>query len=53
MGRMYTVLMDEVSVSVAKTLMRITAPADAVVVLHEFKVTQGIDEISQHLPRTA
>lgn len=50
MGRMYTVLMDAISVSAAKDLMRISAPSDAIVVLHEVKVTQDTIETSEQLP---
>lgn len=50
MGRMYTAIMTPTSITVAKTLIRITAPTDAIVVLHEFKVTQELSETSEQLP---
>lgn len=50
MGRMYTVLMDAVSVSAAKDLMRISAPATAALLLHEVKITQDASETSEQLP---
>ncbi len=50
MGRMYTVTMDAAAVTAAKDLMRISAPSDAVVILHEVKVTQDESESSEQLP---
>jgi hypothetical protein len=39
MGRVYSVLMDAISVTSAQDLVRISAPSDAIVVVHEVLVT--------------
>lgn len=49
-GRMYTVIMDAQSISTADDLMRISAPADACVVIHHVKITQDAGETSEQLP---
>lgn len=49
MGRMYSVIMDAVSVSAAKDLLRLSAPADAVVVIHEVTVSQEASETSEQV----
>ncbi len=49
MGRIYSVLMDAVSVSAAKDLLRLSAPADAVVVVHEVTVSQEASETSEQV----
>ncbi len=49
MGRLYSVLMDAVSVSAAKDLLRLSAPADAVVVVHEVTVSQEASETSEQV----
>ena len=43
MGRMYSAVMDAVAVTAAKDLMRLSAPSDAVVIIHEVKVSQESD----------
>jgi hypothetical protein len=50
MGRMYTALMDATSISAADDLMRISAPSDAVVKIHEVLLTQDASETSEMLP---
>lgn len=49
MGRLYSVLMDAVSISAAKDLLRLSAPADAVVVIHEVTVSQEASETSEQV----
>lgn len=46
MGRMYSIIMDAVSVSTAQDLVRVSAPSDAVLVVHEVNVTQESSETS-------
>lgn len=46
MGRKYSVLMDAISVTTAQDLVRITGPADAVLIIHEVLVTQESTETS-------
>ena len=43
MGRMYTVVMDAIGVTAAKDLLRLSAPSDAVVIIHEVSVSQDSD----------
>ena len=50
MGRMYTIPMDAVSVSVAKDLMRISVATNKIAILHEVVVTQDQSEVSEQLP---
>ena len=49
MGRLYSALMDAVSVSAARDLLRLSAPADAVVVIHEVTVSQEASETSEQV----
>ena len=49
MGRMYSVVMDAVAVTAAQDLIRISAPSDAIVVIHEVKVTQENTETSDQV----
>lgn len=46
MGRMYSVLMDAVSISTAKDLVRITSASTAITVVHEVTVSQEDTETS-------
>lgn len=50
MGRMYAVPIDALSVSAICELLFIAAPADAVVRVHEIKLTQDASESSEQLP---
>lgn len=50
MGRMYSVLMDAQSISAAKDLIRISAPSDAILLIHEVIVVQDASETSEQLP---
>jgi hypothetical protein len=50
MGRKYSVLMDAATISAADDLVRISAPADAILVIHEVIVTQDASETSEQLP---
>lgn len=52
MGRMYTAVFEGVSVSAAQDLFEITAPATAIVVLHQVTITQDASETSEQLPFT-
>lgn len=49
MGRMYTVVADAIAVAAADDLLRISAPSDAAVILHEVLVTQEAQETSEQL----
>lgn len=49
MGRMYTAVFERVAVTVAQDLFEIVAPADAVVKVHRFKVSQDSDTDSEML----
>lgn len=49
MGRMYSAVFEEVAVSAAQDLFEINAPADAVVVIHGFEVSQSSDVDSEML----
>jgi len=42
-GRVFTVLMEDIGVTVAKDLFRISAPADGIVLIHEVSLTQSSD----------
>jgi hypothetical protein len=50
MGRIYTAVLDALSVSAVCELFFIAAPTDAVVVIHEVVVTQDTSETSEQLP---
>jgi len=50
MGRFYTVVMKANSVSIAKDLMTVSAPATSVVVLHQAVLSQDASETSEQLP---
>lgn len=50
MGRMYAASLDAVSVAAVCELFYIAAPADAVVRIHEIKITQDTSETSEQLP---
>ena len=50
MGRMYTAVLDGVSVSAVADLFWIAAPSDACVVIHEINITQDTSETSEQLP---
>jgi len=50
MGRMYTAVIDGISVSAVADLFWLAAPADACVVVHEIVVTQDTSESSEQLP---
>lgn len=50
MGRMYAVPIDALSVSAICELLFILAPSDAVVRVHEIKITQDSSETSEQLP---
>lgn len=50
MGRMYTAVLDALSVSAVCELFNIIAPADSVVVIHEICITQDTSETSEQLP---
>ena len=50
MGRMYVAPLDAVSVGAVCELFYIAAPADAVVRIHEIKITQDTSEISEQIP---
>ncbi len=43
MGRKYSVTFEEVAVTAAQDLFEINAPADAIVILHSFEVSQSSD----------
>jgi hypothetical protein len=49
MGRMFSALVDGVSVSLAKDLLKLTAPSTGVVTVHEVVVTQEASEVSEQL----
>lgn len=49
MGRMYSAIFEEVAVSVVQDLFRISAPSDAVVVIHGFEISQSSDTDSEML----
>ena len=49
MSRVYTVTMDAVAVTAAKDLMRISAPSDSMVIIHEVTVDQDASETSEQL----
>lgn len=50
MGRMYSATMQGVAVAAAQDLLEISAPADAIVVLHEVAISQDASETSEQLP---
>jgi len=50
MSRMYVASMDHVSVTAVCELFYIAAPSDAVVRIHEIKITQDEGETSEQLP---
>ena len=50
MGRMYTATMDSIAVAAETELFYVKAPTDAVVVIHEVKITQDASETSEQLP---
>lgn len=47
MGRFYVVTMDAVSINAAKDLIRITAPSDSILLIHEVTVQQDESETSE------
>lgn len=49
MGRIYSATFEEVSVTVAQDLFEINAPADAIVVIHGFEISQSSDTDSEML----
>lgn len=49
MGRLYSATFEEVAVSVVQDLFEINAPADAVVILHGFEISQSSDTESEML----
>jgi hypothetical protein len=49
MGRMYSVVFEQVSVTVAQDLFEINAPSDAIVVVHSVEITQSSDTDSEQL----
>jgi hypothetical protein len=50
MGRMYVAPIDALSVAAIEEVFFLAAPSDAVVVVHEIKVTQDTSETSEQLP---
>jgi hypothetical protein len=46
MGRIYVVTMDAQTITTAKDFIRLTAPSDAIVVCHEFTISQESTETS-------
>lgn len=50
MGRMYSAIIDGLSVSAICELFAIIAPSDAVVKIHEIVITQDTSETSEQLP---
>lgn len=50
MGRVYSAVLNSVAIAAAAEVFYVKAPTDAVVVIHEIKVTQDSDETSQQLP---
>lgn len=50
MSRMYTAVLDALSVAAVDELFFIAAPADAVVRIHEIVITQDTSETSEQLP---
>jgi hypothetical protein len=50
MGRMYSILMDGISISAADDLLRISSSSTDVTVLHSVTVTQDASETSEQLP---
>lgn len=49
MGRMYSATFEEVAVSVIQDLFEINAPANAIVVVHGFEISQSSDTDSEQL----
>ena len=49
MGRMYSATFEEVAVTVAQDLFEIVAPADSVVIIHGFEISQSSDTDSEGL----
>lgn len=49
MGRMYSAVFEEVAVTVVQDLFEIVAPADAVVIVHSFEISQSSDTDSEQL----
>ncbi len=50
MGRIYTAVLDSLSVSAAVDLFHIVTPADSVAVIHELKITQSGSTASEQVP---
>jgi hypothetical protein len=50
MGLLYTAVMDAIAVTAITDLFFIAAPADAIVRLHEVRVSQDAQETSEQLP---
>jgi hypothetical protein len=50
MPRMYSAVFEAVSVSVAQDFFELTAPATAVIAVHEIHITQDAAETSEQLP---
>lgn len=49
MGRMYSAVFEEVAVTAAQDLFEIVAPADSVVIIHGFEISQSSDTDSEGL----
>lgn len=49
MGRMYSAVFEEVAVSAVQDLFEINAPADAIVIIHGFEISQSSDTDSEML----
>lgn len=50
MGRMYSAVSEATGLTAAKDLIRISAPSDAILRVHEVVVTQDASETSEQLP---
>lgn len=50
MSRLYSATMDSIAVAAESELFFIAAPSDAVVRIHEIKITQDASETSEQLP---
>ena len=50
MGRMYSAVIDAVSVAAVCELFYLKAPSDAILKIHEIKITQDTSETSEQLP---
>jgi len=52
MGRMYSAVFEGITVSIAQDLFELNAPSDAVVVVHEIRISDDTSEASEQLPFT-